>query len=709
MPLGGLCHARKLTWICLALAAWLLAAAPRSPATWPQSVTLQVVTALGGPAVGAEVEVWDDLEAAGVIQGSTAAMRPPGLPREKVSVDASGLCTITLPGPAAVFAAGVPGLASSGLLFAGELDEGPHPPVVLHPPGVIEGLVRTADGIAVPDARVEFRSPSSNPDWTKAACGRGQPRGPLDVTSGPDGRFRAPAEWGWSGTARAIGPAESSAAVDVTWTSGAPRPVELLLPGRYHVTGRCVDGEGRPLAAAWVSARGPGHGHPVRSDDDGRFDVATGAPGRFQVTVTPEGRSDSERRLYLESLGIAILTLEEPRAAVSLRMLTGLSLAGAVRDAQGTPLACAHVRARADDAAGLPRGLAVLCGDDADTREDGTFLLEGLRPGVGYDIEVSLSNVTGWSDRDARPMLLDVATGVRPEGPPLDLVLDETVLYGGRALVRTSDARSGNPVSATIIEAWELRHGRLRKANPHPRLGRELQADGDVLLDGLPVAWPCVLVVSANGCVAQATPPFDARREPRPLHVELTALAPIRLRVIGPDGQPAAGASVTLLDAPLRGMEADVLERLRSAGTDAEGLATLSGAEGLPVHVVAQASGTSSGVVALTPRHDVADEIELRLLAEPVTGDLEIGGFDPPGVPVVGGTFSLSRHGATGDVGWRHGAASIPARVDADGIARVAALPSGLWWVTDVGGTWFDRALVAVLPGRTTRVDLRTD
>lgn len=709
MSLRGPRRAWMLASLAVVFAAWPGGAAPQSHGAWPQSVTLQVVTALGGPAVGAEVEVWDDLEAAGVAQGSTAAMRLPRPPRDKVSVDAAGLCSITLPGPAAVYAAGVPGLASSGLLFAGELEEGPHPPVVLHPPGVIEGLVRTADGIAVPDARVEFRSPASNPDWTRAARGRGLPRGPLDVTSGRDGRFRAPAEWGWSGTARAVGLAESSPAVDVTWTSGAPRPVELLMPGRYHVTGRCVDGEDRPLAAAWVSAHGPGHGLPVRSDDAGRFDVATGAPGRFQVTVTPAGRSDPERRLYLESLGIAILTLEEPRAEVSLRMLTGLSLAGTVRDAQGIPLAGAHVRARADDAAGLPRGLAVLCGADADTREDGAFLLEGLRPGVGYDIDVSLSNVTGWRDRDARPMLLDVATGVRPEGPPLDLVLDATVLYGGRALVRASDVRSGNPVPATIIEAWELRHGRLRKANPYPRLGRELQADGVVLLDGLPVAWPCVLVVSASGFAAQATPPFDARREPRPLHVELAALAPIRLRVIGPDGQPSAGASVTLLDAPLEGMEADVLGRLRSAGADGAGRAMLSGVAGRPVHVVAQAAGWSTGVVALTPRHDAADEIELRLLAEPVTGDLEIGAFDPPGAPVAGGTFSLSRQGATDDVGWRHGAASIPARVDTDGFARVAGLPSGLWWVTDVGGTWFDRALVAVLPGRATRVDMRTD
>jgi len=123
----------------------------------------------------------------------------------------------------------------------------------------------------------------------------------------------------------------------------------------------------------------------------------------------------------------------------------------------------------------------------------------------------------------------------------------------------------------------------------------------------------------------------------------------------------------------------------------------------------AQAAGTSTGVVALMPRHDAADEIEVRLLAEPMDGGLEAGVFDPPGASLARATLSLSRQGASNDVGWRHGAAPIAALVDADGIARVAALPSGLWWAQDAERAWFGRALVAVLPGHVARVDLRAD
>ncbi len=290
MPLVGLRHAPILASAVVALAAWAGHDAAQDPAMWPQSVTLQVRTALGGSAAGAVVEVWDDLQSAGAPppdQGSSAASRPPLPPREAHPVDASGLCTITLPGPAAVFAAGVPGLASSGLWFARALEDGPLPVVVLYPPGAIEGLVRTTDGVVVPDARIEFRKPASNPHWTRGACGPGQPRGPLDVTSGPDGRFRAPAEWGWSGTARAFGAFESSPPVDVAWTSGSPWPVELLLPARHRVRGLCVDGEGRPLAGAFIAAHGQGSSHHARADASGRFDIATSGPGRYQGDGRP--------------------------------------------------------------------------------------------------------------------------------------------------------------------------------------------------------------------------------------------------------------------------------------------------------------------------------------------------------------------------------------------------------------------------------------
>jgi hypothetical protein len=179
MPLGGPRRALGLASIAVVLAALSTATAPRAPAAWPRTVTLQVVTALGGPAVGARVDAWDDLGAAGappVGERSRAPTRQPEPPRASEAVGASGLCVITLHGPETVLAAGIAGLASSGLWSARTLEDGPLPPVVLYPSGVIEGVVRTTDGSAVADARVEFRSPASNPDWTRAACGRGLPR-----------------------------------------------------------------------------------------------------------------------------------------------------------------------------------------------------------------------------------------------------------------------------------------------------------------------------------------------------------------------------------------------------------------------------------------------------------------------------------------------------------------------------------------------------
>jgi len=427
------------------------------------------------------------------------------------------------------------------------------------------------------------------------------------------------------------------------------------------------------------------------------------------VTAGPAEPTADWLTLYLEALGNVVLTAEEPRAELVLRLLPGLSLSGVVRGPGGTPLAGAWVVARMDHSAGLPRGLALMNQRGAWTRGDGSFVLGGLRPGVTWSIDISLSNVSGWKDPRARPQLLDVVTGVRPDGTGLELVLDDMALYGGRAQVRATDAQTGEPISAPAVVAWELHGGRLRRAAPNPRLEREELGDGAVLLDGLPTAYPCMLVVSANGYADGVSEAFEAQREPASLEVALAKLAPLRLRIVGPDGMPATFVSVTGLHPPLAGMEAEDYFRLRSASTDTEGRATLAGAERQPVAVVAQAAGLSTGVVVVTPRNDTMEEVELRLLGEPVTGGVEVIVCDPPSVPVAGVRVILSSQGLSEDLGWRTGATRITAQTGRDGVARVAALPSGMWWATVEGDPWFDNAIVAVAPGETASVVLLAD
>ena len=228
---------------------------------------------------------------------------------------------------------------------------------------------------------------------------------------------------------------------------------------------------------------GTGDAPRGKSGADGRFEVRGVAPGDYTLRVKAAGWAT-------ETVDPVKVARDAAVAPVDVVLAPGAAISGTVRRRTGGGVEGAFVLARAQGAsAGPPRpGF-----DNLPTGPDGAFLLEGLRAGATYDLQVLLGGGLG--------------PGPAQKGVPAPTDGVEIVVAGtGRIEGSAVDAKTGKPLAAFDVSYEPERGGGMvfriaRRAGAAGRDGARVHVeseDGRFALEDVPAGkWS--VVVDAKG------------------------------------------------------------------------------------------------------------------------------------------------------------------------------------------------------------------
>lgn len=472
--------------------------------------------------------------------------------------------------------------------------------------------------------------------------------------------------------------------------------VELALPldAGTTVAGVVVDSGGRPVAGARVSAWLPGRAFGL--DDERARSGDTDESGRFRLAAVPAGRVrlGADHEEYLDSAKRAVDVPDDGSLDdLNLVLESGRTVTGTVAFASGSPAAGVEVRADFDFArvAG-PNFMNALRGAEARATTDakGAFALRGLGAGPfvveavheapldggGDTVPGSAGDTVHWTAR---------AEGVLPGAEGLALVLRPPLGVAGRVV-----DQDGEPVSVFSVAARRETMGEFTAVTT--AYGRDdfESEDGSFFLEGLTAgAW--TLEALGDGLIASEPLPVVLPAKGDPVVLAVVRAATVSGEVVGPDGEPVAGARVRL-DQGQSGwqMEIDPFPDQPRATADAEGRFVLEGLRPGALALVAEASGfAESNPLALTLEPgQVVDDARLSLtMGGTLTGEV----FDRDGERGSGWTV-VTFHGT--DFTQRFTAA------DPSGRFRLEHMRPGIWMVIgmdagielDVGSEGMDAA-----------------
>ncbi|HEX4965027.1 MAG TPA: carboxypeptidase-like regulatory domain-containing protein [Thermoanaerobaculia bacterium] len=402
-------------------------------------------------------------------------------------------------------------------------------------------------------------------------AGRGLPGVALKATAAP-GRMRTTSDFG---VFRSGGFARSGAGGRfrlANLAAGSPyrllvslagfAPAQLEIPSRedgqvaaeLRITlrvgqgafGTVLDGNHAAVAGAQVKLRPAAGSDPLaRLLDRGgpgasRFEAVTGAQGRFTVSHVPVGSYD----LTVQARGFAPLTvpglaIPEGKSATDLGTVVlsaGSALEGRVADPDGHPIEGAEVRAAPGSSRDLFRMSREPGPPDAFTAADGSFRLEDRAPGEALDLAVSHPSYGPAS----------LPGVVVPTAEPLLVVLQPRSRVSGRAVGKDGKAIAGTQVTLSEIVTSNVGGRSFQR----PGNWKQAATDEDGAFAYADVA--------PGGLTIEASAPNHQQAELKGLEVkpgqELAGLelvlppaAMVEGRVVAPDGQPVAGAEVTVV------------------------------------------------------------------------------------------------------------------------------------------------------------------
>lgn len=283
-----------------------------------------------------------------------------------------------------------------------------------------------------------------------------------ELRTGEDGRvwfrgLRVNRAWTLTVEGQGFSPVEMKA-VAVT-ANGVNDLGDLLLGDRVVLRGRVIDGRGRAIPGASVSAYVGGGldlsqgialamaqtalDNPLPSDE-----ALTDGEGRFQLAALTPGRPyelKAKRSGYAMNVQ-ADLVVAPDRASALLTIVLGegATVRGKVVDEAGRPVARATVVAIEDVGGGGMRGgfSATIKRDFATTKDDGTYVLDTLSRGGRYRFGVSAKGYA--------PLFDTMAGGLTVE---TEAVRDFTLVLGGHIEGVVRNRLTGEPVVGARVLA----------------------------------------------------------------------------------------------------------------------------------------------------------------------------------------------------------------------------------------------------------------
>ncbi|MES1245768.1 MAG: carboxypeptidase-like regulatory domain-containing protein [Acidobacteriota bacterium] len=407
------------------------------------------------------------------------------------------------------------------------------------------------------------------------------------------------------------------------------------------LAGTVVGPDGEPVTGAEVRVFGPSSLEigRVRASDQGRFRLVVARDGDYEVLALAPGLAPASESVTLPAGSAAVQGLR-------LTLGTARTARGRVEDEGGHSLAGARVelaRSQADEL--RPDGSAV--DEDlyqAETGEDGRFEIPGLPEGW-FDLEAS------------RPGLLPTALqGLEVSGAQTDL--GTVTLRQGASLTGRIVGPDQEPLAGATVR---LASGESVASGP----------DGRFEIADLDPGKKLELEACRPGRVTVA---YESETLPaEPVEILLLPAARLTGRVVGPDGAPAAGASVatssdTHPNPPLGPASACPPVGRAQATTDAEGRFVLDSLLGGRIHVWATKAGTlGSGIESLEiPDGGEAEAPTLKLApGATVTGRV----LREDGSPAPAAQVFIERSADS--------LFFIPSWADGDGRYRIEGVPPG--------------------------------
>jgi len=361
--------------------------------------------------------------------------------------------------------------------------------------------------------------------WPVAASDRegrvtlaGGASGPVPLfLEGADGRGRR--------VALPAPPAEASGADQPTGRGAAAR---LELATGVPLRGRVVAAGGRPAIAGAMVWIGPDPGAFALSGPGGEYALPAGGRERLTIQAVAPG--------FLSGAGAVDPADAAAGRGPELALQPAVSAAGRVVDERGAPVAGVAVVASAAAAgkpvARPPDGSFSRAATDA----SGRFELARLRPGAGYELELTRAGY-------AR---LAVPVAELPPGPRVDLgtlVLEPGVVLAGRVTDRRGAPLAGAEVRLRPSAGLPSRDRAeaLRGRPPDATTG----ADGRFFVADLRHGRALDLLTTREGYLPEWTLGVEAP-SPEPVKVALGEASRVAGIVTDETGEPVPGARVAL-------------------------------------------------------------------------------------------------------------------------------------------------------------------
>lgn len=502
----------------------------------------------------------------------------------------------------------------------------------------ITGLVHARGGAPVAAARVHLTLVDNG---VEKALG--------DATSANDGTYSLPApalesldafalahaELRASVLADHFRPASRRQALDTTRSSRVQKLDVRLEPGQ-RLTGRAIDGAGKPVASAIValSVANTKDGvttfapvEEVTTPSDGRFDVGFTSSARYHLALRAEGIGTG----FLDALD---LVAGDDKNLGDVVLAGGPGISGVIRHTDGSPVKHFEVWAIDGDYATDVNGLALavrkapdieradgLSYARATTDDEGRFALRALRP-AHYVMRAP----------DPRAILEPHQLRFESGTENLELTLENT-----RLLVRVRDEK-GVPLRGAVVNLTELTllaDGRYEPAGVRSEVAQGPDAIATFCVDAdQPFAVQAVTAKarSSEELVTLAQNEFERVQD---LVIQrANGEGRLKLTVTGADGQPLTKLQVALAATVTRARFEDigVLE------PDADGLLPPIRA-GTYLLDIGFAPGTDRDHLTLHPKEPVVivagETRELALVARAggrITLELGVRGAKPAGL-----------------------------------------------------------------------------